>query len=466
MSPRERTGPAKQALPADGDSNMLTILGDRHRYCDGITRRNFLQIGGLALGGLSMPKLLQAESASGPNRSHKAIIMIFLPGGPPHQDMFDLKSEAPAEIRGEFRPIDTNLSGVQICELFPRMAQSMEKYAIIRSIVGCDGAHASYQCLSGWPDGGLQTESGHASLGSVLSKLHGPVDRAVPPFVGLAPRMGHMPWANPGEPGFLGKAHAPFKPDGEGMGNMVLNGVSLDRLSDRKSVLGALDRFRRQVDASGMMDGMDSFNERAFDVLTSSKLLEALDIEREDPALRERYGRGFKENKDDGGPRDLDQFLVARRLVSAGVRCVTLAFSRWDWHGANFAQGRTEMPMLDQALTALVEDLERRDMIDDVSIVVWGEFGRTPRINDQAGRDHWPQVSCAVLAGGGMRTGQVIGSTNRLGEHAQDRPVHMQEVFATLYHNLGIDVANTTIPDHAGRPQFLTDIRQPMPELV
>lgn len=445
---------------------MLTIFGDKHRFCDGVTRRNFLQLGGLALGGLSMPRLMQAQEQSGAGRSHKAIIMIFLPGGPPHQDMFDLKIDAPAEIRGEFKPIATNVPGIEICELFPRLARSMDKFTIIRSMVGCSGDHASYQCLSGWPDGGLKTESGHASLGSVLSKLQGPVDRAVPPFVGLAPRMGHMPWANPGEPGFLGKAHAPFKPDGEGMSNMVLNGVSLDRLGDRKSVLTSLDRFRRQVDSTGMMNGMDAFNQRAFDVLTSSKLLEALDLEREDPRLRDRYGRGYYENKDDGGPRTLDNFLIARRLVSAGVRCVTLAFSRWDWHGANFAQGRTEMPLLDQGVTALVEDLEARGMLDDVSVVVWGEFGRTPRINEHAGRDHWPQVSCALLAGGGMRHGQVIGSTNRLAEHAQDRPVHFQEVFATLYHNLGIDVANTTIADHAGRPQFLVDIRQPMTELV
>jgi uncharacterized protein (DUF1501 family) len=215
-----------------------------------------------------------------------------------------------------------------------------------------------------------------------------------------------------------------------------------------------------------MMDGMDAFNQRAFDVLTSSKLLEALDIEREDPKLRERYGRGFQENKDDGGPRLLDNFLVARRLVSAGVRCVTLAFSRWDWHGSNFAQGRTEMPLLDQGITALVEDLEARGMIDDVSVVCWGEFGRTPRINKDAGRDHWPQVSCALLAGGGMRTGQIIGSTNRLGEVPKDRPVHFQEVFATLYQKLGIDPRTTTIADHAGRPQFLIEHREPMPELI
>ena len=450
---------------------MLTIYGDRHRFCDGVSRRNFLKIGGLALGGLSMPQLLRAEAASGvasspAGNSHKAIIMIFLPGGPPHQDMVDLKMDAPAEIRGEFKPISTNVPGLEICELMPRLAGMMDKFAVIRSIVGATGGHDSYQCMSGWGDGGLDPRTGHTSLGSAVAKLQGPVDRAVPPFVGLSPRMGHTPWANPGEAGFLGKAYAPFKPDGEGMANMVLNGVSLDRLSDRKSVLGQLDRLRSASDAKGVMTGVDAFNERAFDVLTSSKLVEALDLSREDQRLRDRYGRGFNENKDDGGPRLLDNFLVARRLVSAGVRCVTLAFSRWDWHGGNFAQGRTEIPLLDQGLSALIEDLDQRDMLDDVSVVVWGEFGRTPRINKDAGRDHWPQVSCALLAGGGMRTGQVIGATNRLGEYAKDRPVHFQEVFATLYHNLGIDVGQTTIADAAGRPQYLTDIRQPLPELV
>jgi hypothetical protein len=445
---------------------MLNIFGGPQRFCDGVHRRNFLKIGGLAMGGLSMPQIMAAQEASGTRIGHKAVIMVFLPGGPPHQDMFDLKMDAPAEIRGEFKPIATNVPGLEICELMPRLARMMDKFAVIRSIVGAAGGHDSYQCNSGWGDGGLQTESGHAALGSVLSKLQGPVDRAVPAFVGLAPKMGHMPWANPGEPGFLGKAHAPFKPDGEGMGNMTLNGVNLDRLGDRKTVLASLDRMRRECDATGMMEGMDSFNQRAFDVLTSSKLLEALDVEREDPRLRDRYGYGINQNKDDGGPRTLHQFLVARRLVSAGVRCVTLAFSRWDWHGGNFAQGRTEMPLLDQCLSELIEDLDQRGMLDDVSVVVWGEFGRTPRINEHAGRDHWPQVSCALLAGGGMRTGQVIGATNRLAEYAKDRPVDFQEVFATLYHNVGIDVNTTTIADHAGRPQFLTNIRQPMPELV
>lgn len=446
---------------------MLTIFGKRRRpFCDGVTRRGFLQVGGLAMGGMALPQILRAESSVGIRQSNKACIMIFLPGGPPHQDMWEIKTEAPSEIRGPFNPIHTSVPGIEICELFPRIARTMENYAIIRSVVGCDGEHASFQCNGGWTSRQMAPNMGHTCVGSAVSKLLGPIDAALPPFVGLAPKMGHMPWANPGEPGFLNKAYAPFKPDGEGMANMALNGVTLDRLGDRKTLLGAMDRFRRQADASGMMEGMDSFNQRAFEVFTSPKLVEALDIEKEDPALRERYGRGFNENKDDGGPRLLDNFLVARRLVSAGVRCVTLAFSRWDWHGNNFGQAKTEMPMLDQGVSALVEDLARRDMLDDVSVLVWGEFGRTPKINKDGGRDHWPPVSCALLAGGGIRAGQVIGSTNRLGEVPKDRPVHLQEVLATVYHNMGIDPRTTTIADHAGRPQYLLDHREPVQELV
>ena len=447
---------------------MLTILGrPTGRFCDGVSRRDFLKIGGLALGGLSLPQILEAQAASGVRNSHKSIIMIFLPGGPPHQDMWDIKTDAPREIRGEFKPIKTNVQGIEICEQFPRIASMMDKFVPIRSIYGCDGSHYAFQCLTGWRRRDPGPQGGHPCLGSVLSKLYGPVDKSVPPFVGLSPKMGHMDWADNGSPGFLGQAHAPFKPDGEGLTNMTLTGVSLDRLSDRKAFLTGFDRFRAAVDTSGQMEGLDAFQQRAFDVLTSSKLREALDLEREDPAVRARYGDGKPyQFQYDGGATANEQLLVARRLVEAGVRCVTVGFGRWDSHGQNFALVRDHGPKLDQAVTALVEDLDRRGMLADTSVVVWGEFGRTPRINKDAGRDHWPQVSCALLAGGGMRTGQVIGSTNRLGEVPKDRPVHFQEVFATLYHNLGIDVETTTITDHAGRPQFLVDMRQPLRELV
>jgi len=247
----------------------------------------------------------------------------------------------------------------------------------------------------------------------------------------------------------------------------VLKGVTLDRLADRKTLLAGFDNFRRDVDASGLMEGLDAFNEQAFGVLTSSKLLEALDLQNEDKRIVERYGKGDPKNRDDGGPKLMEHFLIARRLVEAGARCVTLAFSRWDHHGDNFGALRQDLPLFDQGLSALVEDLHQRGLDQDVSVVVWGEFGRTPTINKDAGRDHWPRVSCALLAGGGMRHGQVIGATDRLGGEANERPVQFGEVFATLYHNLGVDVSKVTLPDLAGRPQYLVEAGcQPMPELV
>jgi len=445
---------------------MLTIYGPKQRFCDGVSRRNFLKIGALGLGGLALPQLLQAEAKSGIRRSHKAVIMIFLPGGPSHQDIFDLKMDAPAEIRGEFKPIPTNVSGIQICELLPRVAKVMDKMVLIRSIVGADGDHDAFQCMTGRS---LKNQplGGWPAMGAVLSKVEGPVNKAVPPFIGLAPRMGEMRWADSGKPGFLGIGHAPFKPEGAGKTDMVLNGITLDRLADRKALLASFDQFRRDVDASGLMEGLDSFNEQAFGMLTSSQLLEALDLQREDKRVIERYGKGDPKNRDDGGPKLMEQFLIARRLVEAGSRCVTLAFSRWDHHGDNFGALRQDLPLLDQGLSALIEDLHQRGLEKDVSVVVWGEFGRTPTINKDGGRDHWPRVSCAALAGGGIKTGQVIGATDRLGGEATERPVKFGDVFSTLYHNLGIDVAKTTITDLTGRPQYLVDPGcEPLKELV
>jgi hypothetical protein len=450
---------------------MLHLFGKPDsRYCDGHSRRQFLRIGGLALGGLALPQLLRAEQASAATtpRSHKAVIMIYLSGGPSHQDMYDLKIEAPVEIRGTFRPIATNVSGIEICEHLPRLAKMMDKFAIIRSLYGCPDQHASDLCLSGYPIGPKGRQDDHPSLGSAVARLQGPVDPAVPPFVGLTTPTGHAPYSNPGLPGFLGQAYAPFQPSGEGMANMRLNGITLDQLRDRRTLLASFDTFRRQVEDSGTYSGADAVTQKAFDVLTSSRLVEALDLEKEDPAVRDRYGRGSADPAfgEDAGPHWMDQFLMARRLVEAGVRCVTLSFGSWDRHGANFERLPLQLAKFDQGITALVEDLHASGLHQDVSVIAWGEFGRTPRINQSGGRDHWPQVSCGLLAGGGMRMGQVIGSTNRLGEVPQDRPVHYQEVFATLYRQLGIDPGTATIPDHAGRPQYLLDHRRPISELL
>mgnify|MGYP001203899456 CR=1 FL=1 len=446
---------------------MLTLLGRPLKFCDSVSRRAFLQVGGLALGGACLPQILKAQHEQGISDNGKGIIMIFLPGGPPHLDMWDLKPEAPSGIRGEFSPIQTRVPGMEICELFPRLASIADRFSIIRSIVGASPDHDAFQCLTGH-DTRQMPAGGWPSLGSVLAKQYGPRDPAIPPFVGLSPKTGHAEWGDNGKPGFLGRAYAPFTPAGEGKENLVLNGITLDRLQDRRRLLSALDRFRAEIDATGSMQGFDAFNNQAFGILTSSKLATALDLEQEPQEIRDRYGYGEDKLQDDGSTRLLTNFLLARRLIEAGVRCVTLSFSRWDWHHQNFPQARRDFPMLDQALSALIEDMEQRGMLDNVTVIVWGEFGRTPKINPEGGRDHWPQVSTALIAGGGMRHGQVIGATNRLGEHATERPVHFQEVFATLYKTLGIDVSQTTFNDLQGRPQFLVDHNKyhPIPELI
>jgi hypothetical protein len=452
---------------------MLSIFGQGHKFCDGVSRRSFLQIGGLAMGGIALPQLLEAEAQAGQSKPHKAVIMIFLSGGPPHQDMFDLKMDAPAEIRGEFQQISTAVPGIQICEHLPRMAARMNKLVPIRTLVGSEGRHAAFQCVTGWPVTNQPT-GGWPSFGSCVSKLQGIARPGMPPYVSLAPKMKGSGWADVGQPGFVGQAHAPFAPNAEGPANLVLSGITLDKLSDRQTLVSQLDRLRRDADATGAFDGLDAYHQQAFGILTSSKLADALDLEKEDPKLRDRYGRGSNEpaGYGDAGPLQNDYFLAARRLVEAGVRVVSLAYGRWDWHGrphgTNFDNARDHLPALDQGVCTLLEDLEARGMADDVTVLVWGEFGRTPRINKHGGRDHWPNVGCALLGGGGIRAGQIIGATNRLGEHPVERPVHFQEIFGTLYKNLGIDVNHATVRDLSGRPRYLIDhaTYQPLRELA
>jgi len=453
---------------------MLTVLGESVRYCDGVSRRNALKIGALSFGTstLTLADIHRSEAASKKNdpafapTRHKGLINIFLGGGPPHQDLFDLKPDAPVEIRGELNPIATNVPGIQISEVFPRLATMMDRFAIVRSLVGARGGHDAIQCTTGYPEGSLSAMGGRPSIGSVMAKLQGPTDPSVPPFVGLAERCGHMPWADSGKSGFLGAMSGPFKPNGPDLANMKLNDTNRVSLSDRKQLLQGFDSLRKELDAGGSLAGMDAHTERAMNVLLSNKLMEALDLSKEDPRIRDRYGNGKPyQFQFDGAPTCNDQLLAARRLLEAGARCVSLTFGRWDSHSKNFDLVRDHGAKLDQALSALIWDLERLGMLQDTVVVVWGEFGRTPRINKEGGRDHWPQVSCALVAGGGLKTGQVIGSTNRLGETAKDRPVTFGEMFATLYTALGLNPMTTTILDPTGRPQHLAD-GPPMRELV
>ena len=442
---------------------MLTIFGGRHRLCDGVSRRSFLRIGALGLGGLSLPQLLRAEANAQNPQSHKAIIMVYLPGGPPHQDLYDLKPDAPSGIRGEFKPIKTSVPGIEICELLPRMARIMDKLAIIRTVVGAGPQHDAHQCLTGHvrvP----QPPGGWPSLGSVVSKLQGPVHPAVPPFVSLSNQKGNFPQSDAGSPGYLGLGHGPFQPAVGGTASITLRGVDLNRLRDRKSLLASFDGARRDLEHSDEA-GMDDCKARAFELLTSNRVAQALELKHEPAQARQRYAISAAKHR--FGPKQLESFLVARRLVEAGVRCVTLSFGQWDNHSRNFANLRLDLPLLDQGISTLVEDLHDRGLEKDVSVVVWGEFGRSPQVNGAAGREHWPRVSCALLAGGGMTTGQVIGRTDRQAGAVANRPVHFQEVFATLYHQLGLNPAEASLRDLSGRPQWLVDPgNSPIRELI
>ncbi len=436
---------------------MLTIYGKSSRFCDGVSRRNFMKIGAIGLAGLSLPDVLRAEAASGSANPHKAVIMVYLPGGPSHQDMYDLKPSAPSDIRGEFNPINTNVDGIQICEHMPQLAKMMDKLAIIRSLVNSEGQHDAFQCLTGRIKRGMPP-GGYPSLGASVSKVQGNFDPAVPPYISIGGNMSRFG----NDSGFLGVAHAPFYPSGPGKADMVLNGVTLNRLSDRKALLQSLDTFRRDVDNSNTITGMDAFDRQAMDVLTSAKLVDALDLSKETSSVRDRYNTVNGKRGDRSG----DSFLLARRLVEAGARCVTLSFGGWDTHGKNFSHLSKQLPQLDAALASLIGELHERGLNKDVSVVTWGEFGRSPKVNMGAGRDHWPKVTAALLAGGGMKTGQVIGATDRDAGDVLARPVQFGEVFSTLYHNLGIDVSKTTFPDLNGRPQYLVDGNMPMAELV
>jgi hypothetical protein len=390
--------------------------------------------------------------------------------------MWDLKPDAPAEIRGEFSPIATNVPGMEICELFPKLAKIADKFAIIRSIADSAGDHSAYQCMTGRRKESQQAPpGGWPAFGAFVSKQKGPVNESMPPHVSLMYKTSTSTWGDPGDGGFLGMGHAPFRLLGSKAeekrksDNMVLQGVTLDRLQDRDNLRTRLDSFRRAADTSGAMDGLDSFAQKAMGILTSSKLADALDLSQEDPKNLAKYGVDDPVFERDGAPRMCRNFCIARRLVEAGARAVSMNFIRWDWHGGdgmNYVQSRKDFPLLDGALSALLIDLHERGLDKDVSVVVWGEFGRTPRLNQMNSRDHWPQANAAIIAGGGMKLGQVIGKTNKYAEHPVDRPVKFQEIFATLYAKAGLNL-NAREFDLRGRPQYLIDPGiQPLRELM
>jgi hypothetical protein len=329
---------------------MFTIWGAKQRFCDGLSRRSFLKIGAFGVG-LSLADVLRMRAAAGTS-STKSAIMIYLPGGPSHMDMYDLKPDAPKEFRGEFNPIATNVPGVEICEHFPMQAKMWDKFACIRSIVSVD-EHSDSLVSTGYSARENKTAA-HPCFGSVMSKLRGSENQAVPPFVSLRGMSVGT------EPGFLGIAHRPFSPSGQGARNLrMANGVDMDRLEARKNLLEGFDTLRRDMDTNGTMTGLDAFSTRAFDMVASGKVRDALDLQKEDKAARDRY-------------KGVEQFLTARRLVEAGVGCVTLSIGGWDTHGKNFESLKKQLPQVDRGVANLIQDLHDRGMQDDVVTVMWG----------------------------------------------------------------------------------------------
>lgn len=437
---------------------MLEINGSRYGSCDGIDRRSFLRIGALGLGGLTLPGLLKARAAGEAASNGKAVIQVFLGGGLTHIDSYDPKPEAPAEFRGEFAAIPTAIPGVQLCELFPRQARLMDKVAIVRSLQHGAGDHEAGQhwVMTGFrPGRNLPNTNERPSTGSVAARLHGANAPGVPPYVGIpdAPAFGGA--------AYLGPGFNPFGLGGDPAGDFKLRnlepaaGLSLSRLGDRRSLLGRLDRIRRERDASGTMEGIDRFTTQAYDMVLGDSARRAFDLGREDPKVRERYGN-----------HSLGQgCLLARRLVEAGVAFVTISHGNWDHHGDIFTNCRNMLPPVDRAIAALVDDLSSRGLDRDVLLVVWGEFGRTPRVNNNKGRDHWPGAMSALLAGGGLKMGQVVGATASKGEHPIEAPCGPEDLIRTIYHVLGIDPRHE-FANASGRPMPVLNQGRPIAALI
>ncbi|MSR58109.1 MAG: DUF1501 domain-containing protein [Planctomycetaceae bacterium] len=441
---------------------MLTI-----RQRDGaFSRRGFLRLGTLAFGGLTLGDLLRSRGAAMPDSGRaKSALLIHLSGGPSHLDMYDMKPLAPIEYRGEFDPIRTNVSGMEICELMPMQAQIADKFAILRG-AQIANLHTGNMFYSGYPwqespRASIPGEARRPAVGSVVSRLR-PGRSDVPPYVSIE---NHPDWERAY---YAGVEHEPIRVGGsnprESLDNMGRHReITLPRLGDRQELLRTLDCARREIELGEAGDSVDGFRRRAFEIIASTHVQTAFDLDQESPETRARYGEGAFRH----GPHPGRSLLLARRMLEAGVGVVTVGVHNWDTHRDNFSTLRELIPPLDRALHALITDLDDRGMLDDVVIVMGGEFGRTPRIGDQTpdGRSHWPEAGFLWVAGGGLKTGQVIGATDARGEQIIGNPIGMQSVLATVYRVLGIDPA-ATIPDHNGRPQFLLDKREPLAALL
>ncbi len=441
---------------------MLSINGPAYRTCDGASRRSFLKAGFLGLAGLTLADVLRLraeQSTRGESTKDTSIILIWKGGGPSHIDTWDLKPNAPAEYRGEFKPIKTNVGGIEISEHLPLSAKQMDKFSILRSVTHGDAGHesASHFLLTGYKPTNDIPSNEMPSYGSIVAKERGPRKAGVPAYIAVprAPRSSAA--------AYLGVGYNPFAVGGDpnqanfSVKNLTLpNGISMARLENRKRLLDAVDTLKRDVDQTGLMDGLDAFTKKAFEMVTSPAAQQAFDMNKEPDKVRDLYGRSTMGQS----------MLLARRLVEAGVTFVTVDAGGWDTHANNFeALKKQKLPQFDTAWSALVQDMQQRGLMKNTLVLVWGEFGRTPRINKDAGRDHWPGAMSVVLAGGGLQMGQAIGQSDAKAEYAKERPLSPEDVLSTMYRVLGVD-QNLEYYNEAQRPVKILNSGEPIKELV
>ena len=453
---------------------MLTIWENaqpglpRSTRCDGVARRNFLQAGALAIGGVALTTaaLRRAEASSGSSSpSDKSVILYWLDGGPTHFETYDPKPEAPAEYRGPLGAISTSAPGIQVSELLVEHAKIIDKIALLRSVHHNNGDHfaAAHWMLTGYNGSNAVNQTPqYPSAGSIVTKMKGARRPNLPAYVAVpySRTVGLGPGYNSGA--FLGPTFDPFETGGDPnrdkfeVRNLTLpNQVDVARIDNRKALLSGLDQLRRDMDHSGLVEGIDQFNAEALEMVTGAEARQAFDISAEDAKLRERYGRNVYGQS----------ALLARRLVEAGVRFVTIHNGGWDHH-SNIGPGmKSRLPSMDQSIGALIADLDERGLLDSTIVCVMGEFGRTPRINATAGRDHWGNVMSVLLGGGGLKGGQVVGASNDKGEHPVENPLTPADVLATIYHQLGIDM-HAAFHNHAGRPIPINNSGEPIRQLI
>jgi hypothetical protein len=439
---------------------MIRLIGSKQTsFCDGHTRRSFLQAGFLGLGGLTLPRLLEARSQKGVAAKETSVIYIELTGGPTQFETYDPKPEAPSEYRGPFGTVRTNLPGVHFSELMKEQAKVADKMAIIRSIHHSSSSHdtSSHLTQTGYYKLGRKgSNNSFPAIASTTARLKGANASGVPPYVSIARAMRN------GRSAFLGNAYDPFIAAGDPnkedfkVDNLdLLPDLALQRVNDRKGLLESLDKHRRLLDNTRTIESIGKFNGQAFELLTDDRARKAFDISTEDVKVRERYGRNTTGQS----------MLLARRLVEAGVSYVTVTVGSWDDHSKISDRMKSKGPAYDQGLAALISDLYERGLNRDVLVVAMGEFGRTPRINKSAGRDHWGRLMSVLMAGGNLRMGQIVGSSDDKGEVPKDNPYRPENVIATMYQHLGIN-PGTTITDFTGRPRHLLENRRVIKELV